>query len=61
MVLREQTPLDGGLLDHVYIHKMFLRKKEVNAIVKNVSFTDHDAVKIILNHSDSEVDFQIFS
>ena len=61
MVLREQIPLDGGLSDHVYIRTMFLRKKEVNAIVKNVSFTDHDAVKVILNHSDSEVDFQIFS
>ena len=52
-----------GLLDHVYRHKMFLRRKRVNAIMKNVYFTDHDAAKIILDdpHRDSEVDFQIFT
>ena len=50
MVLRELFPLDAGLLDHVYIHKMFLRKKRVNTIVKNVYFTDRDAVNIILDH-----------
>ena len=37
---------------------MFLRKRRFDAIVKNVCFTDHDHVKIILN--DSEVDFDFF-
>ena len=50
MVLRELFPLDAGLLDHVDIHKMFLRKKRVNTILKNVYFTDDDAVNIILDH-----------
>ena len=29
MVVREPTHLDGGLLDNVYIRKMFLRKELV--------------------------------
>ena len=29
MVVRESTHLDGGLLDNVYIRKMFLRKELV--------------------------------
>lgn len=44
-VVRESGHLNGGLLDHMYIYKMFLRKKRVNAIVKNVYSTVHDAVK----------------
>ena len=40
---------------------MFLRKKRVNTILKNVYFTDDDAVNIILDHWNSEIDFQIFS
>ena len=34
IVVREPAHLNGGLLDHVYIYKIFLRKKRVNAIVK---------------------------
>lgn len=45
IVVREPAHLNGGLLDHVYIYKMFLRKKRVNAIAKNVYSTVHDAVK----------------
>ena len=45
IVVRKPAHLNGGLLDHVYIYKMFLRKKRVNAIAKNVYSTVHDAVK----------------
>ena len=45
LVVKEPTHLDGALLDHVYLYKLF-PSKNVNAVVKNVYFSDHDAVKL---------------
>ena len=45
VVVKEPTHLDGALLDHVYLHKLF-PSKNVNVVVKNISFSDHDAVKV---------------
>ena len=45
LVVKEPTHLDGALLDHVYLHKLF-PSKNVNAVVKNVYFSGHDAVKL---------------
>ena len=52
-----------GTVRPLYIHKIFLRREIVNSIVKNVYFTDHDTIRIILDdqNSDSEVDFQFLS
>ena len=47
LVVKEPTHLDGALLDHVYLHKFFPRKN-VNAVVKNIYFSDHDAVKFLI-------------
>ena len=44
LVVKEPTNLDGALLDNVYLHKFF-PGKNVNAVVKNIYFSDHDAVK----------------
>ena len=41
-MVRKPAHLDEGLLDHVYMHKMYIKKKRVNAIVINVYFTNHD-------------------
>ena len=40
------THLDGALLDHIYVLKSFCRKKIVDSIIRNIYFTDHDAVKL---------------
>ena len=50
MLLREPNHLDEGLLNYVCIYKMLLRKEKVTAIRKNLYFSNHDAVKIILDH-----------
>ena len=43
-VVKERAHLDGALLDHVYLHKLF-PSKNVNAVSKNIYFSDHDAVE----------------
>ena len=43
LVVKESTYLDGALLDHVYLCKL-LPSKNVNSIVKNKFFSDHEAV-----------------
>ena len=45
LVVTGPTHLNGGLLDHVYLLKSFPRMN-VNSFVKNVYFSDHDAVKL---------------
>ena len=44
-MVKESTHLNGVLLDHVCLHKLFPSQK-VNAVVKNIKFSDHDAVKL---------------
>ena len=56
-MVNKLTCLDGGLLDHVYLLKSFPRIN-VNAIAKNMYFSDHDAVKLqILAEGNDEIDF----
>ena len=43
-MVREPTHLDKMLLNHSYLHKLF-PSKNVNVVVKNIYFSDHDAVK----------------
>ena len=44
--VNEPTHLDGGLLDHVYFRKEFLNGKNVNSVVKDIYFSDNDAIKV---------------
>ena len=46
LIVKEPTHLDGGLLDHIYLHKLFLVGKHVDSIVSSIYFSDHDAVKV---------------
>ena len=57
-MVKEPTHLHGGLLDHVYLLKLF-PKMNINSFVKNIYFLDHDAVKsqILLDGND-EIDFE---
>ena len=54
--------LDGALLDHVYLHKIFEHDKLVMSVVNNIYFSDHDAVTVqlrIRRNSDNDIDFNI--
>ena len=57
-MVKEPIHLDGGLLGHVYLFKSFPRMS-VNLFVKNIYFSDHDAVKLqILAEGNDEIDFE---
>ena len=45
LIVKEPTHVDGRLLDHIYLLKSFPRVN-VNPFVKNIYFSDHDAVKL---------------
>uniref|UniRef100_A0A7M5V9S6 ATP-dependent DNA helicase n=2 Tax=Clytia hemisphaerica TaxID=252671 RepID=A0A7M5V9S6_9CNID len=52
LIVNEPTHLAGGLLDHVYLKKTYLDKKEVQCFVKDIYFSDHDGVCFtLLNNS----------
>ena len=46
LLVFEPTHLDGQLLDHVYISNTFCANKATTAVIKNIYFSDHDAVKL---------------
>ena len=48
MVVNSSTHISGSLIDHVYIAKDLCQQTEIITMIKNVYFTDHDAVKIVL-------------
>ena len=60
----EPIHLDGRLLDHVYISNSFCANKATAVVIKNIYFSDHDAVKLqmtLKSNSDIEesIDFSI--
>ena len=48
LVVNEPTHISGSLIDHVYVWKEILDVVDVSVLVKNVYFSDHDAIKIRL-------------
>ena len=57
-VVKEPTHLDGALLDHVYLYKLFL-SKNVNAFAKGIYFSDYDAAKWqILFRGNDDIHFE---
>ena len=46
MIVTTPTYIDGSLLDHIYVKYQFLAEYDVVSIVKGISFSDHDVVKI---------------
>ena len=58
----EHSHLDGALLDHVNLYKTFEHDKLVMSVVKNICFSDHNAVTLQVRfrqNSDSDIDFNI--
>ena len=43
-IIHEPTHLGGGLQDHFCVKENFLSGKNVDSLVANVYFSDHDAV-----------------
>ena len=54
MVVNTATHISGSLLDHVYVSKELCEQVEITSTVKNVYFTDHDAVKIVLESTNHQ-------
>ena len=42
------TDISGSLIDHVYIKKRLKKELFFNATVQNIHFSDHDAVRVII-------------
>ena len=47
-IIDQPTHISGSLIDHVYIKKTFQNQTDIHSIVKNIYFSDHDAVKLRL-------------
>jgi len=45
-IVEQPTHISGSLIDHVYVHRSFRETLDVKTFVKNVYFSDHDAIKI---------------
>ena len=48
-LVQEPTQLEGGILDHVYVRKSFLKDFKVDCFMKCAYFSDHDAIKVKLS------------
>ena len=49
MIVNVPTHLSGSLLDHVYVKETMLQDMNLEVTLKNVYFSDHDAVKFKLS------------
>ena len=48
-IVNVPTHLSGSLLDHVYVKETILQEMKLDFTLKNVYFSDHDAVKFKLS------------
>ena len=55
MVVNSPTHISGSLIDHVYINKDLYQQIEITSMVKNVYFTDHEAIKIVLKPKEGKI------
>ena len=54
-MVNKPTHTSGSLIDHVYIKKSLMEELFFNATVQNIYFSDHDAVRIIIEKN--SIDF----
>ena len=54
-MVNKPTHISGSLIDHVCIKKTLVEEFFINATVEIISFSDHDAVRIVIEQND--VDF----
>ena len=45
-VVKDPTHISGSLIDHIYVHNNMLNLMNVSIIIKNVYYSDHDAVQL---------------
>ena len=55
-IVNKPTNISGSLTDHVYIKKTLMEEFFANATVKNIYFSDHDPIRIVIEKNN--VDFQ---
>ena len=55
-IVNKPTHISGSLIDHVYIKKMLMEEFSANATVENICFSDHDAIRIVIEKNN--LDFQ---
>ena len=48
-VVNKPTHVSGSLIDHAYIKKALMEEFFSNVTVKNIYFSDHDAVRIAIH------------
>ena len=48
MVVRDPRRLSGSLIDRLYVSNAILDKSQATATIKNIYFSDHDAVNVEL-------------
>ena len=46
--VNKPTHISGSLIDHIYIQKTFMTEFFTNAIVEEIYFSDHDALRIAI-------------
>ena len=47
-IINKPTHISGSLIDDVYIKKTLMEKFFTNESVENIYFSDHDAVRIVI-------------
>ena len=47
MIVQEPTHISGSIIDHVYIRKIFKNQFNISCLVKNIYFSDPDAVRLM--------------
>ena len=47
-MVNKPTHISGSLIDHVFIKKDLMEEFFTNATVQNIYFSDHDAVRILI-------------
>ena len=55
-IVNKPTHISGLLIDHVCIKKTLIKEFFADAIVENICFSDHDAIRIVIEKNN--VDFQ---
>ena len=48
MIVTSPTHISGSLVDHIYVLEDFYKNSKVTNYIKSVSFSDHEAVKCII-------------
>ena len=47
-MINKPTRISGSLVDHVYIKNSLIEESFTNETVENICFSNHDAVRIII-------------